>query len=144
MPRRYLALPVSRVSSIVELALADTTRAPVGNVAFQPSLRDVRLRHRDGTEQSADLLRYLTTGETVHNPYVQDGDVIFVWSFGATPEIAQANQAGLEQMKTDPLWLQLNAVQQGKVYEVGHYWNSGSPLTASLVLDDLLEYLADK
>lgn len=73
-----------------------------------------------------------------------DGDVIFVWSFGATPEIAQDNQAGLEQMKTDPLWLQLNAVQQGKVYEVGHYWNSGSPLTASLVLDDLLEYLADK
>ena len=73
-----------------------------------------------------------------------DGDVIFVWSFGATPEIAQANQAGLAQMKTDPLWQQLNAVQQGNVYEVGHYWNSGSPLTANLVLDDLLEYLADK
>lgn len=78
VPRRYLALPVSRISSVVELALADTTRAPVGNFAFQPSLRDVRLRHRDGTEQSADLLRYLTTGETEHNPYVQDGDVIFV------------------------------------------------------------------
>ena len=70
-----------------------------------------------------------------------DGDVIFVWSFGATPAIAQANRAGLEQMKLDPLWLQLNAVQQGNVYEVGHYWNSGSPLTANLVLDDLLEHL---
>lgn len=77
-PRRYIALPISRVSSVVEQALIDTTRSPVGNLAFQPSLRDVRVKHTDGTEESADLLRYLTTGDTAYNPYLQDGDVVFI------------------------------------------------------------------
>lgn len=71
-----------------------------------------------------------------------DGDVIFTWTFGATPEIAQSAKFALQQIKADPLWLQLNAVQKGNVYEVGDYWHVAStPTQAMMVIDDLLNYL---
>lgn len=71
-----------------------------------------------------------------------DGDVIFVWTFGATPEIAQSAQTALQRIQTDPLWLQLNAVQQGKVFEVKDHWHVAStPTQAMMVLDDLSNYL---
>ncbi|MBE9136173.1 iron-siderophore ABC transporter substrate-binding protein [Nodosilinea sp. LEGE 07088] len=71
-----------------------------------------------------------------------DGDVILLFSFGATPEIAAAAEAELERLKTDPLWQSLRAVQQKQVYGVGHYWGAGnSPLAAEWVLDDIEQYL---
>lgn len=74
-----------------------------------------------------------------------DGDIIFVWTFGATPEIAEAAQTALQQIQTDPLWLQLNAVRQGKVFEVSDYWHVAStPTQAMLVIDDLLKYLVNR
>lgn len=78
VPGRYLATPVARVSTVLELAYADTSQIAVTNPNYRPSLRDVRLRHRDGAETSLDLLRYFATGDTEHNPYLQDGDVISV------------------------------------------------------------------
>jgi iron complex transport system substrate-binding protein len=71
-----------------------------------------------------------------------DGDVIFTWTFGATPAIAQSARSALEQIQSDPLWLQLSAVQQGKVYEVSDYWHVAStPTQAIMVIDDLLNHL---
>ncbi|MGG6242427.1 iron-siderophore ABC transporter substrate-binding protein [Nodosilinea sp. AN01ver1] len=71
-----------------------------------------------------------------------DGDVILLFSFGATPEIAAAAEAELDRLKTDPLWQSLRAVQQNQVYGVGHYWGAGnSPLAAEWVLDDVEQYL---
>lgn len=71
-----------------------------------------------------------------------DGDVILLFTFGATPEIAAAAEAELERLKTDPLWRSLKAVQQNQVYLVGHYWGAGnSPLAAGWVLDDVEQYL---
>lgn len=78
VPGRYLALPVARVSTVLEMAFADTTRAPVSNLDYRPSLRNIRLIRRDGTEVSLDLIRYFVTGETTHNPYLSDGDVVYV------------------------------------------------------------------
>lgn len=71
-----------------------------------------------------------------------DGDVILLFTFGATPEIAAAAEAELERLQTDPLWQSLQAVQQNQVYPVGHYWGAGnSPLAADWVLDDVEQYL---
>ncbi|WP_346293684.1 hypothetical protein [Sphaerothrix gracilis] len=65
-----------------------------------------------------------------------------MFTFGATPEIADTATAELERLQTDPLWQSLKAVQQNQVYRVGHYWRAGnSPLAADWVLDDVEQYL---
>lgn len=73
----------------------------------------------------------------------EDSDVIFVWTAGSDEEMAQESQTTLEELKADPLWLKLNAVQQDKVYEVPSRWISIGPTAANLVLDDLFKYLVD-
>ena len=77
-PGRYLALPVARVSSVLELAFADTVSTPVTNPAFRPSLRNIRILRTDGSEHGVDLVQYFSSGDRDANPYLQDGDVIFV------------------------------------------------------------------
>jgi iron complex transport system substrate-binding protein len=42
------------------------------------------------------------------------------------------------------LWQQLNAVKQGKVYQVPDYWIGYGPLAANAVIDDLYKYILDK
>jgi iron complex transport system substrate-binding protein len=73
-----------------------------------------------------------------------DGDVIFVWTYGYNQQYQQEAQTALEQLKTDLLWSQLNAVQQGNVYEVPGYWIGAGPLAANAVIDDLFQYLLDQ
>lgn len=73
-----------------------------------------------------------------------DGDVIFLWTFGGNPEVAQEAQTALKNLKKDPLWSKLNAVQQDRVYEVPSYWFGGSIESAYLVLGDLFKYLLPK
>ena len=92
VPGRYLALPVSRVSNVIELAFADTSSLPVANPAFQPSLRNVHVRHVDGTSTRVDLVRYLTSGSTASNPYLRDGDIVHIPSFN--PEYASVSVGG--------------------------------------------------
>ena len=72
-----------------------------------------------------------------------DGDVIFVWTYGRTKERSEEGIAALRQLRTDPLWSELNAVKQGKVYDVPGYWIGTGPIAANLVLDDLFKYLVD-
>lgn len=57
MPGRYLALPVARVSDLLQLAFADTVNAPVSNPTYRPSLRNIDLTRRDGSTTSIDLAR---------------------------------------------------------------------------------------
>ena len=78
---RYTATPNARVTDVVQLAFADTSQPAVTNLDYQPSLRNVTLRRQNGTRQSLDLLRYFATGDVDHNPYLQDGDVLFVNAF---------------------------------------------------------------
>lgn len=75
-PGRYLALPVARVSSVLEFALADTSA--VASSVFRPSLRNIQLLHTDGTTSNVDLVRYFAIGDVSANPYLTDGDVISV------------------------------------------------------------------
>jgi protein involved in polysaccharide export with SLBB domain len=80
-PGRYLVMPVSRVSDALMLAYTDTSRVPVGNPDFQPSLRNINVHRRDGARVSADLMAYMATGDRTLNPYLRDGDVISVPAF---------------------------------------------------------------
>lgn len=80
-PGRYLALPVARVSTILEIAYADTSWSPVSNRDLRPSLRNIQLIHTNGETISVDLMQYFASGNTDTNPYLQDGDVIHIPGF---------------------------------------------------------------
>lgn len=72
-----------------------------------------------------------------------DGDVIFIWATGYTPEIAADAEARLVDLRDDPLWGSLDAVQQEQVFEVGGYWIGSSFIAAHAMLDDLFVYVAE-
>ncbi|MBD0269670.1 MAG: iron-siderophore ABC transporter substrate-binding protein [Cyanobacteria bacterium Co-bin8] len=70
-----------------------------------------------------------------------DGDVIFLWTGENTAEAAETAQEKLQTLQQDPLWQQLKAVQQGRVYVVPSYWIGSGAVAANLVIDDLFTYL---
>ncbi|MBW4514811.1 MAG: iron-siderophore ABC transporter substrate-binding protein [Timaviella obliquedivisa GSE-PSE-MK23-08B] len=67
------------------------------------------------------------------------GDVIFV-------AIGGNNPSSVEKLLSHPLWLQLKAVKEGRVYLVdAKAWLAGyGPVGANVVLDDLFKYLIDE
>ena len=103
---RYLVLPVSRVSDVIQQSFSTgvvTTRQtmedvevnvgmperafrPEINDVYQPAFRNVRVQHIDGTEELVDFTRYQTTGSTDHNPLLRDGDRINVPAFHVVHE----------------------------------------------------------
>jgi iron complex transport system substrate-binding protein len=67
-----------------------------------------------------------------------DGDVLFVAADGA--EAAQT----ITELKQNPLWQKLRAVQNDRVYPVNYpTWRGGNPLAADGVIDDLFTYLVE-
>ncbi|MFQ4136762.1 iron-siderophore ABC transporter substrate-binding protein [Nodosilinea sp. PGN35] len=67
-----------------------------------------------------------------------DGDILFVAADGA--EAAQT----ITELKQNPLWQKLRAVQNDRVYPVNYpTWRGGNPLAADGVIDDLFKYLVD-
>jgi iron complex transport system substrate-binding protein len=74
-----------------------------------------------------------------------DADIILYWVYGDDYHSKQDRiQHSLEKFKSDPLWLQLNAVKQGKVYQVPDYWIGYGPLAANAIIDDLYKYVLDQ
>jgi iron complex transport system substrate-binding protein len=68
-----------------------------------------------------------------------DGDIIF-----AIVDDDDDSEKAFEQLKNDPLWNKLEAVQEGKVYPVNlATWRGGNPLAADAVIDDLFKYLVE-
>lgn len=68
------------------------------------------------------------------------GDVIFVISFMDDESLDL-----VEQLKNHPLWSQLEAVKQGKVYPVdAEHWYGSDIVRANLILDDLFKYLLEE
>ncbi|OKH28588.1 hypothetical protein NIES1031_03635 [Chroogloeocystis siderophila 5.2 s.c.1] len=70
-----------------------------------------------------------------------DGDIIFVFTWAGSLQERLKAKSTLQKLQADPLWSQLKAVKQGKVYDVGDYWLGVGPVTANLILDDLFRYL---
>lgn len=67
-----------------------------------------------------------------------DGDILFVATDG---EESSQKLASLQQ---NPLWQNLRAVQQNRVYPVNYpTWRGGNPLAADAVIDDLFKYLVN-
>lgn len=73
-----------------------------------------------------------------------DGDIIFIWTGENTVEGKQEAQKQLTQLQSDPLWQKLDAVKNGRVYEVPSYWIGSSAIAANLVIDDLFQYLIEE
>lgn len=74
-----------------------------------------------------------------------DGDVIFIWTNEESD--AKGNQTAqkkLEQLKSNPLWQNLKAVQENQVYLVPRYWIGSGILAANAIIDDLFKYLINQ
>jgi iron complex transport system substrate-binding protein len=72
-----------------------------------------------------------------------DGDVIFIWTYGHTPQIDKKAKKKLEELLSNPLWQSLKAVQKNKVYVVPDYWIGSGVLAANAIVDDLFKYLVE-
>jgi protein involved in polysaccharide export with SLBB domain len=92
-PGRYQAAPAARVSTALEMAFADTSRAAVLNRSLRPGFRNVSVVRRDGSELSVDLRRYFSGGSTTHNPYLRDGDVVVVTAYDPAYESVRIDGA---------------------------------------------------
>src|SRR5260370_19831132 len=68
-PGIYTARPVERASVVIGRA---------GGITGTASRRRISIQHRNGGTATVDLLLYNLTGDTKHNPYVSDGDLIRV------------------------------------------------------------------
>jgi len=93
-PGTYTVSPVDRVDRVVALAdfdaeakalkrRADTEKAPeFFQIEEKPptpiSLRNIKVYRASGDTLNVDLVRYYAAGETGRNPYLRDGDVVFV------------------------------------------------------------------
>jgi len=93
-PGSYLATQATRASEILRAATGDTLgsrlrsarlfRAAVESDTLGPgsdrfsSFRNIELRRRSGKTERVDLAAFLVTGDVSHNPYLSDGDIIYV------------------------------------------------------------------
>lgn len=70
-----------------------------------------------------------------------DGDIIFIWTSENNPQTNQTAQKKLKELQSNPLWQNLKAVKQNKVYLVPDYWIGSGVLAANAIIDDLFKYL---
>lgn len=59
---------------------------------YEPSFRNVLVTHRDGTTERVDLLRYYATGSVESNPYLRDGDAVFLPFYN--PDVSSVGVSG--------------------------------------------------
>jgi len=73
-----------------------------------------------------------------------DADVIFYVVAGGGHD-PQSTQLLIQQVQQNPLWTQLRAVQNKRVYQVDEsYWLIGGVDAANAILDDLFKYLVEE
>jgi iron complex transport system substrate-binding protein len=68
-----------------------------------------------------------------------DSDALFVAPAGFGGE--ERTRDAMRELREQPLWSGLSAVQRGRVYTVGAYWLTGGPTSAERILDDLEHWL---
>lgn len=88
-PGRLLVPAVARVEdALVEASgdgIAELSRYAEGG-ALIPALRNVAVTGRAGGTRTVDLMRYLATGDLASNPYLLDGDALYVPAFSPLVE----------------------------------------------------------
>ncbi|MEZ0481519.1 ABC transporter substrate-binding protein [Planococcus sp. SSTMD024] len=139
----------ARVTELSE-NLGDKLDTEVSMVRFMPD--DVRIYHKDSFSgiildeiglarpESQDVDDFAAMGVTKERIEEMDGDVIFYFTYQNEQEEGQQAE---EAWVNDPIWNNLQAVQDGKAYEVSDtIWNTaGGVEAANLMLDDLEEKL---
>ena len=100
----------------------------------RPPSQDLNLEETKSL--TGDTIQYTISQEVIDKA---DGDVVFVVVGNWNEKIQEV----LTSLKTDPLWSKLEAVEKGKVYEVGDYWIGSGVIAANAVLEDLEKYLID-
>lgn len=88
-----MALDVIRMAGgLIPPGTQPRTEGAVGSV-HGSSLRNIQIRPRDGTVARVDLIRYALTGDSMYNPYICDGDAIYVPVQGSTIAVSGAVNA---------------------------------------------------
>ena len=80
-PGTYVSFANQRVSEIVEKA---------GGFKSNSSKRNIMLKRQNGVEIKVDVLKFLVAGDNRENPYVLDGDIVYV-----APRELQVNIYGI-------------------------------------------------
>jgi iron complex transport system substrate-binding protein len=101
---------------------------------MRPASQDLDLESTQKKSGGMSPIQYSISNELFD---AADGDVIFVIVTPTNPQIGKTRQ----RLLSDPMWSKLEAVKQGKVYEVLDYWIGSGPIAANLVIDDLFKYL---
>ena len=101
----------------------------------RPPSQDLDLKETE--RLTGDTIQYTISREVIDRA---DGDAVFVIVGDWDTKIKDV----LTSLKADPLWSKLEAVEQGKVYEVGDYWIGSGPIAANAVLDDLFKHLVEE
>lgn len=106
----------------------------VGKILQEAGLSRPLSQRNSGVQQriSRELLEYA------------DGDVLFLWTSDDDFSAAEVQDTALRELKDDPLWSRLRAVENDKVYEVPGYWLGYGPIAADAVVDDLFTYLLEE
>ncbi len=84
IPGRYVLYATNRVDDAIQLANRlprtdeERLRPELEKVRLTASTRNIRLTHRDGTSIRVDIPVYYATHKSESNPYLLDGDEIFV------------------------------------------------------------------
>ncbi|MEM7335903.1 MAG: ABC transporter substrate-binding protein, partial [Chloroflexota bacterium] len=93
---------------------------------------DVGLRRPEG-QQSDEFALELSLEEIDE----ANADIIFLWTFGSSERAEQQSEEALIELKEEPLWQSLGAVQNDAVYSMPGYWIGGGLLAANAIVEDI-------
>ncbi len=107
-PGRHVAVPVARVEDALAAAMEgnnplqalETQRREHWDYDGLPALRNIRVHRQNGEHIDIDLLRYYATGDTEYNPYLRDGDRLYVPTYASDGEavfVEYENREGLHR-----------------------------------------------
>lgn len=88
-PGRHVAAPFSRVDRAIYNAVTGNTNTPPENPiellnANDLSLRNITIKHQDGTITKADVVAYFKAGKIEMNPVIRNGDQIKIEQISRT------------------------------------------------------------
>ena len=132
---RYQNKQISVISSYSKGTIAYGQNSFVGSIfddigLKRPAAQDVR----DESIAPGGAIRDISN-ESLE---VLDGDILFCLTFG------KDSTKAFQELQRKPLWRELKAVQEGRVYFVsGETWIGANLIAADAVLDDLYEYLVN-
>ena len=120
-PGRLLVPAVARVEDALVEASGDGIAELSGygsGGALIPALRNVAVTGRAGGTRTVDLMRYLATGDLASNPYLLDGDALYVPAFDPLVEgvlvSGAVDRPGAYDVRTGDTALDLLTVTSGR------------------------------